>query len=146
MLLIKIIINRHKFLLMSVYILFSSPHLHISYKIGIKDNPRFESLYSTLGGIWEYSFLIIIPSLSNSFNWLFNILSLICHTHPFNWPYRNISYSTNQNIIITFHFPHIIKSVYPKGIDVISNNLIGTSKVISMSLPYLIIFSYFKLL
>lgn len=46
----------------------SLPHWHIRSITGIKDLPLSERLYSTLGGICGYSFLMTSLSFSSSFN------------------------------------------------------------------------------
>lgn len=46
---------------------FSSPHVQSWSRIFIREIPRSDRRYSTLGGTWGYSLRIISRSLSNSF-------------------------------------------------------------------------------
>ena len=59
--------NRH-------YSLCASPQSHISPRMGMRDFPYSERLYSTFGGICGYSFRWIRPSASSSLSVLLRVL------------------------------------------------------------------------
>ena len=55
--------------------LFSSPHKHNWSSTFINDFPRSLKLYSTFGGIWGYSVLMIKLSASSSLRFVLRVLS-----------------------------------------------------------------------
>ncbi|EDK88359.1 hypothetical protein FNP_0552 [Fusobacterium polymorphum ATCC 10953] len=86
--------------------------------MGIKVSPFFERLYSTLGGICGYSFLIIILSSSSSFNVLVKVLKEIFPILLFNSLYLiKGEFSYNLYMIIILYFPPINDKVYPKPVS-----------------------------
>lgn len=58
----------------------------------MSDFPLSDKLYSTLGGICGYSFLIIKPSFSNSFKDIVSVLCEIVFIYRFNHTEQEVSY------------------------------------------------------
>ena len=100
-----------KSVMQQIYSLFFSPHTHSWSKTAIKDFPLPLRLYSTLGGIWGYSFRMMSRSDSSSFKLLLSVLSDTFLRYRFNSLNLTTSNSIRQYRITILCLPDIRDNV-----------------------------------